>query len=124
MNQTVATLLVACGGAIGAVLRFWSGLVAISLFGNALPFATLFVNAVGGFVIGFIAGGSWGGPGLRLFLMVGILGGFTTFSSFSLETMRLVQSGRELIAAGYVVSSLVLSIGGAAAGLWLGRSMP
>ena len=101
---------VALGGAIGAVLRYLTGLAL------AFPFGTLAVNIIGSFLIGVL----WlaladRGPWAPL-LITGILGGFTTFSAFSLDTLRLVETGRAPMAALYVLASVTLSLGACALG--------
>ncbi len=110
-------LLVGLGGAAGAVLRYTIGLaVGVHLF----PYATLIINIAGSMLIGaFWAGCSghewfeqWG----RLLLVTGVLGGFTTFSAFSLEAIHLLQEGRVLMAFVYVLGTLVACL----AGCWLG----
>jgi CrcB protein len=123
-----ASLTVAAGGALGSWLRF---LVARALGGLAmpgtLPWATLAVNLVGSFAMGLLAGwlarlGAQAEP-WRLLLGVGVLGGFTTFSAFSLETVSLIERGAAGAAATYVLISLVAGIGGLFAGLALARSI-
>ena len=121
-------LLVAAGGAVGAALRHLFGLGALRLFGTGFPFGTLGVNIIGSFLMGGLI--AWlafrseaGGQATRLFLTTGVLGGFTTFSAFSLETMLLWERGQTGLAATYVVSSVALSILGLAAGLALVRSL-
>lgn len=121
-------LWVAAGGALGAALRFlvaeWArGQSALGGF----PWATLGINVSGSLVLGLLAGGALLGdsasPQLRAMLMIGVLGGFTTFSTFSLETVALVQAGAAGRAVGYVAASFLLSVGAAALGLALaGRS--
>ena len=114
-------LLVAVGGAVGAVARYGVGLGAARLFGLAFPWGTLAVNIVGGLAMGLLAAKT--APeqeALRLALGVGVLGGFTTFSAFSLETVRLMehQPGLAML---YAAASVVLSVGACWAGLMLGR---
>ncbi|MDX2274901.1 MAG: fluoride efflux transporter CrcB [Hyphomonadaceae bacterium] len=114
-------LLVAIGGAIGSAGRYGVGLAAARLFGLGFPWGTLIVNIVGGFAMGVLAARV--GPeqeNLRLLLGVGVLGGFTTFSAFSLDAVRLMERepGNALF---YVLASLILSIGACWAGLMLGR---
>jgi fluoride exporter len=118
-----ASLTVALGGALGAWLRFVAGkLGGLSDF----PFATLTVNILGSFVMGLLAG--WlaqqdqGAEGWRLFLGVGVLGGFTTFSAFSLEIVQLSQRGAWADAALYVGASLIGGIVGLLAGLAVMRT--
>jgi CrcB protein len=117
-------LSVAAGGAIGATLRWlivrWAG----QALGLAFPYGTLIVNVAGSLAMGVAAvimmerfPGSWGryGP----FLMTGVLGGFTTFSAFSLDALLLIERGRNLAAVTYIGGSVMLSI----LGLWAGLTM-
>lgn len=118
-------LLVMLGGAIGAGLRYLVGLTTVRLFGPAFPWGTLTVNLVGGLAMGLLAG--WvvrvgGADGARLFLGVGVLGGFTTFSSFGLDTVSLVQRGAPGIAFAYVMASVIGAIVLTFAGIWLMRA--
>lgn len=107
------------GGALGAVLRYLVGLAV------AFPVGTLTVNIVGSFAIGVV----WvvlAAKGLQHwlpFVMTGLLGGFTTFSAFSLDTLRLAEDGRFGTAGAYVIASVVLSLVACAAGLWLAKGM-
>jgi CrcB protein len=122
-------LLVLIGGAIGSVARYGAGRASSALFGLALPWGTLFVNLFGGFAMGVLAGvlarGQAGaGEGLRLFLAVGVLGGFTTFSSFSLETVLMIQRGQTVLALGYALASAVGAISLLFAGLAVARMIP
>ena len=119
-------LLVALGGAIGASLRHLIGVATLRIFGPGFPWGTITVNVVGSFVMGviveliarkFSASLEW-----RLFLMTGMLGGFTTFSSFSLDAAFLWERGQSVVAVGYVMSSVVLSIAALFAGLALARN--
>ena len=120
--------LVMAGGAIGAALRYELGRTALRLAGPGYPWGTLAANVLGGFVMGLVAG--WlaaryegaNGEQIRLFLAVGILGGFTTFSAFSLETMLMMQRGDWLGALGYVTVSVVASIAALALGLAMMRT--
>lgn len=114
-------LLVAVGGAVGAVARYGVGIGAARWLGLAFPWGTLAVNVIGGFAMGWLAARV--GPeqeALRLALGVGVLGGFTTFSAFSLETVRLMEHQPGL-AALYAAASVVLSVGACWLGLYLGR---
>lgn len=124
-------LLVAIGSALGGMGRYWcSGFVA-RLAGETFPWGTIGVNVVGSLVIGFMAGlslpeGRFLVPSeARLFIMVGLCGGYTTFSSFSLQTLTLLQDGQWWAAAGNVAVSVVLCLLavwlGFAAGLLLAR---
>jgi CrcB protein len=119
--------LVALGGAVGASARHLVNLGALRLFGSAFPVGTLAVNVVGGLLMGLLAGVlalryAGGGQGSHLFLATGVLGGFTTFSAFSLDAVLLWQRGQAAAALVYVVASVVLSIAALAAGLALARS--
>src|ERR1044072_2688740 len=118
-------LIVFLGGGIGAALRHGVNLASARLLGAAFPYATLFENVTGSLVMGLLAGyfahkgdasQSW-----QLFLTTGILGGYTTFSAFSLDAALLYQRGELGLAAMYVVLSVALSIGGLFAGLALVR---
>ncbi|MCB5175659.1 fluoride efflux transporter CrcB [Microvirga lenta] len=122
-------LLVFLGAGIGGSLRHAVNLASARAFGAAFPWGTLTVNIVGSFVMGavaawfvFKAGEGWSQP-LRLFLTTGILGGFTTFSAFSLDAVLLWERGAPGTALGYVAASVLLSIGGLVAGLALVRAM-
>ena len=118
-------LIVFLGGGIGAALRHGVNLVSARLFGTAFPYATLIENVSGSLVMGLLAayfafkGG--GAQHWRLFLTTGILGGYTTFSAFSLDTVLLYERGELGLAALYVLASVALSIGGLFAGLALMR---
>ncbi|WP_189050110.1 fluoride efflux transporter CrcB [Aliidongia dinghuensis] len=107
---------VALGGAIGSMARFWMANVVAVLTGPAFPWGTLGINIIGSFVIGLVASltgpdGSYDVPSdARIFLMVGICGGFTTFSSFSLQTLVLLQAGEFLRAGGYILGSVALCL--------------
>jgi CrcB protein len=117
-SQPLASSYVALGGAIGALLRYqsgrgityWLGAQAVTTF----PWATLFVNVVGSLIMGglagFLARHGQGGEQWRLFLGVGVLGGFTTFSSFSLEMMMLIERGQSLQALTYVLISILAGL--------------
>ncbi len=115
-------LLVALGSAVGGVVRYGCGVVIASRFTPTFPWATLFVNVSGSLLIGLLAAltqpeGRWGeSPLLRDLLMVGVLGGYTTFSSFSLQTLILMREGRLAAALTNVGASVVLCL----LGVWLG----
>ena len=119
-------IAVAIGGASGSLARYALGLWARSAV-PAFPLATLLVNAVGGLCIGLVFAISAGRPEvpdwLRTGLITGVLGGFTTFSAFSLETLLLWREGSAGLALANVAINLLLSLGGCALGLWLGRSL-
>jgi CrcB protein len=121
-----AYLLVALGGALGSVGRYWTGLLAARLCGESFPWGTLLINVLGSFVIGFAAASTRpDGPlpaslNVRTFIMVGICGGYTTFSSFSLQTLALLRGGSAPAAVANIGLSLSLCLlavyGGAIAG--------
>jgi CrcB protein len=120
-------VLVFVGGGLGSMLRHAVNVGAARMFGFGFPFGTFIVNVTGSLVMGLIAGWfalrgdasqSW-----RLFLTTGILGGYTTFSSFSLDAALLYERGAVGLAALYVAASVVLSIAGLFAGLWIVRTL-
>ena len=118
--------LVALGGAIGAALRFLSGVAVLRLTGPAeFPLAIIGVNVVGSFLMGVfvVTAAHKGLTHLNPFVMTGVLGGFTTFSAFSLETVTLMERGDYGAAGLYVALSVGLSIVGLMAGLWLARGV-
>lgn len=116
-------IAVALGGALGATLRFGAVGFAARLTGPAFPYGTMAVNVVGSFLIGllaiFLAGRD---PALKLFAITGILGGFTTFSAFSLETVALLEEGRFGAALVYALGSVMLCVLAAFAGILTARS--
>ncbi len=119
--------LVFVGGGCGSVGRYLVALWAARSFGATFPWGTLTVNVAGCFIIGVLATladeiGAFG-PDTRVFFVVGVLGGFTTFSSFSLEAWRLVGGSELVRAALYVVGSLALSFVGVVLGVALARSL-
>ena len=119
--------LVALGGAIGASCRHLVNVLALRLLGPGFPVGTLSVNVLGGFLMGGLAGFlalryPGGGQGLRLFLGTGILGGFTTFSAFSLDAVLLWERGQLAGAAAYVLASVALSVAALLAGLSLAKA--
>lgn len=123
----VSTLsLVALGGAIGASLRYLTGVGLLRLFGpQEFPTGILTVNVIGSFLMGVfvVAAAHRGLTHLSPFVMTGLLGGFTTFSAFSLETMTLVERGDAVQAALYVILSVGLSVGALALGLVAARGV-
>jgi len=118
--------LVAVGGAIGSVGRFWLAGAVARLTGNGFPWGTVLINILGSGLIGWLAGtlvtGRGAGPdSLRVFTMVGLCGGFTTFSSFSLQTLDLLRAGYPWQAAANVCFSVILCLMATAFGFWLSR---
>ena len=125
-------LLVMTGGAIGSALRYLFGQASFRLLGPGWPWGTLGVNIIGGLVMGLFAG--WlaaraqanvllGGEQIRLFFAVGVLGGFTTFSSFSLDAMLMIERGELVSAASYALISVFASIFALAVGLHIMRAV-
>lgn len=114
---------IAVGGALGSVARYWCSGVAARLIGETFPWGTLTVNVVGSFIIGFFAtitgpdGRLFVGSLARQFVMIGICGGFTTFSSFSLQTLNLLNDGEWLYAGGNITLSVILCL----VAVWLGH---
>jgi CrcB protein len=120
-------LAVAAGGAFGAVSRYLVYVLAGQFLGTGFPFGTLIVNVVGSFLMGVLAEGTalvWTvNPQLRLFVAVGILGAFTTFSTFSLDVAVLYERGRLGLVSGYIMVSVICSIGALFAGMYLVRQV-
>jgi len=124
-----AYVLVFLGAGLGGALRHGVNLACARAFGLAFPWGTLVVNVVGSFAMGalagwlaFKAGTGWSQP-VRLFLTTGVLGGFTTFSAFSLDAVLLWERGDAVLAAVYAGASVGLSIAGLAVGLALVRAL-
>ena len=115
------------GGGIGAVLRFALALWVDGRVGTHLPWGTLAVNATGCFAIGVVATladeHTLVSPALRLFLVTGVLGGFTTFSAFGMETWQLVEDGRAIAALGNAVVSVCAGLAAVVAGIAITRSL-
>ena len=121
----ISTLIqVALGGAIGASGRYLTGVATIRLMGPGYPWGTLAVNVVGSFAMGalIVVLAHTSGTKFAPFLMTGILGGFTTFSAFSLDAVTLYERGQIGLAAGYVVASVVLSLAALGLGLLTARA--
>ena len=122
----IVPLWVAGGAALGGLLRYWCSGVIAHLIGETFPAGTLFVNVVGSFLIGLIAeltgpeGRMLMSSAQRQFVMVGIFGGFTTFSSFSLQTLTLLQDGEWFYAGANIVLSVLLCLVGVWGGYALG----
>ena len=114
--------LVALGGGLGSVARFWLGGAVARLTGVDFPWGTILINVVGSLLIGLFAGlTTRQGEDLRAFLMAGLCGGFTTFSAFSLQNVELLSDGRIAAAAVNIVVSVLLCTAAAVVGLAIGR---
>jgi CrcB protein len=120
-------LLVALGGGAGAACRHLVGMWTLRTFGPGFPLGTVTVNVLGsllmGLLIGVLAARSSGDQALRMLLATGFLGGFTTFSSFSLDAVLLWERGEGGLAALYVAGSVCLGIAGLVSGLWAVRAL-
>lgn len=120
-------LLVMLGGAFGSAARYLVGRATMAMGGFNYPWGTLTVNLAGGFLMGLLgallARSSEGGEQWRLLLGVGVMGGFTTFSSFSLDTFNMIERGDWLMALGYVLVSVIGSIGALVAAVQLVRTV-
>ncbi len=116
-------LLVGLGGALGSVVRFWLSGVVDTRIGETFPWGTLVINVTGSFAIGFFAtltgpeGRVFASSYTRQFVMIGLCGGYTTFSAFSLQTLSLAREGQWLQAGGYVFGSVVACL----IAVWLGH---
>ncbi|MGE0420026.1 MAG: fluoride efflux transporter CrcB [Acetobacteraceae bacterium] len=128
MNGLLTTYLaVAVGGALGSVARFWLTGVMTVVTGPRFPWGTLLINILGSALIGLVGGIAltpdriWLHPTLRIFLMTGVCGGFTTFSAFSLQALELIQTGDVAPAMAYMAGSVVLCLAFTWAGWSLGR---
>jgi CrcB protein len=130
VSAVVATLWVALGGALGSVARYWLAVVVARIAGESFPWGTLLINVIGSFVISYF--GAMTLPDgvrpvsmeMRLFVMVGLCGGFTTFSSFSLQTVDLLRSGATGRAFAYIAASMVLCLLATALGFYLAPAGP
>ncbi|GMU42081.1 MAG: fluoride efflux transporter CrcB [Xanthomonadales bacterium] len=126
MTPLALSALVALGGAAGALTRYWVGQGVVHLVGAAAPWATLGVNVVGCALAGLYF--AWASQrqdavGAHALLMVGFLGGLTTFSAFSLDTLSLWLRGEERLAMAYVSANVLFSLAAVAGALWLGRRL-
>jgi CrcB protein len=119
--------IVAAGGALGAALRHLTGIAMLRLMGAGFPWGTLAVNVVGSFLMGvfieLLARRFGASTEMRLLVATGVLGGFTTFSSFSLDVAVLWERGATVLAMGYVMASVAGAIGALFAGLWIVRAI-
>lgn len=121
MNSLISVMI---GGAFGAGARHLVGAAMLARLGPGFPWWTLTVNIVGGFLMGLLVGilvKAGGSEQARLLLGVGVLGGFTTFSAFSLETWRMIEGGQVAVAIGYSGASVVGSVVALGLGLWVAR---
>ncbi len=124
MRQVLA---IAAGGAIGSLLRYWVSSGTHAVLGRGFPYGTLTVNILGSLLMGFLY--IWlldrvaAGPVLRAFLLIGVLGGFTTFSSFSIESLNLIEAGQMLKALINVLLSVTVCIAAAGLGVLIARQL-
>jgi len=122
-----AIFAVAVGGAIGATGRYLFNLQMLRLLGPNFPWGTFGVNVIGSFVMGIVAGLFAFrldlSPEMRSFITTGILGGFTTFSAFSLDAANMMERGQHALAAAYIGGSVALGLAGLFFGLWIARAM-
>jgi CrcB protein len=120
-------VLVALGGALGSGLRHLVNLAALRLIGPGFPWGTLTVNIAGGFLMGLfvelLARRFGGSAELRLFVATGVLGGFTTFSAFSLDVAVLYERGAVVQAFAYVAASVIVAIAALFLGMWLAKTL-
>ena len=120
----MSLLLIAVAGGVGSVLRYWLAVGLASVWGTALPYGTLTANVVGSLVLGVVAeafaGGTIAGTDARLVLGVGLLGGFTTYSSFNLEVLRLVEQAAFMRGFGYLLGTMLGCLAAGALGLAVG----
>ncbi|SEH08537.1 fluoride efflux transporter CrcB [Candidatus Venteria ishoeyi] len=122
-------LVIACGGALGAITRFWVSTSIYHWLGRGFPYGTLAVNIIGSFLMGFLAVylverlGPEFSPQWRAAILIGFLGSFTTFSTFSLETLHLLLDDDYLRAFLNILLSLVTCIGAAGVGFWFARQL-
>jgi CrcB protein len=114
----VTVVLVALAGAGGVLLRYG---ISTGFHGDALPWATIAINVLGSFLLGLLVVAHWASPQTRTALGVGFLGGFTTFSTFSVQAFLDVEAGEVRRAVLYILASVVLGFAAAAAGYYLGR---
>ncbi len=125
MNSAVVYLWIAIGSAVGGAARYFCSGVVARLIGETFPWGTLVVNVVGSFIIGFVAvltapdGRLLVGSTTRLGIMVGFCGGYTTFSSFSIQTLNLLNDGQYLYAGANTLLSVVLCL----AAVWAGSAI-
>ncbi|MEZ5722988.1 MAG: fluoride efflux transporter CrcB [Paracoccaceae bacterium] len=123
--MTLTLLSVALGGALGASLRYLTNVSVMRLAGPGFPYGTIVANILGSFLMGVlvVALARRGGMGYAPFLMTGLLGGFTTFSAFSLDTLTLFERGDVELAGLYVGASVFLSLAAIAVGVFVARAV-
>jgi CrcB protein len=117
-------LYVGLGGLVGSIARYWVGGWAAERFGIGFPYGTFLINVSGSFVLGLVIaylGLRTASPSWRLFLAVGFCGGYTTFSTYTYETLKLLEEGSVLLAFLYFVGGPLLGLGAVAVGMALGR---
>jgi CrcB protein len=118
-------LIIGFGGFFGAIARFGVSKASVMLLGNRIPYGTLVVNVLGSFLLGLIYTLSVEklavSENLRFFIAVGFLGAFTTFSTFSVETLHLIEDGSYIPAFAYLAGNLLLGLAAALLGFWLAR---
>jgi len=125
MDMITNFFWVGVGGALGSIARYWMGVFVARHLGDAFPWGTLLINIIGSFIIAFFGtltmpqGPHPVSPELRLFVMVGFCGGYTTFSSFSLQTLDLLRGGEGMAGLSYILASTMLCILAAAAGYYI-----
>jgi len=124
MTQVLA---IAAGGATGALLRYWTSNAVHAVLGRGFPYGTLAVNVIGSLLMGFLY--IWliertsGGPAARAFLLIGVLGAFTTFSTFSMETLNLMESGQLGRAVVNMIASVAVCVAAAGLGVLAARQL-
>ena len=122
-----ALLLIACGGAVGAVLRYGTSISVYSLLGRGFPYGTLFVNVSGSLLMGILSVLMLErfdiGPEWRAAVLVGVLGSFTTFSTFSIETLNLLEQGDLMRAMANIVLSVLICLVAVWFGVLIGRQI-
>lgn len=125
MDSPITWLAIACGGAVGALLRFLTNNWVNQWFGKPFPYGVLAVNILGSFLIGllmaYFMGKGMQSTAVARGLVIGVLGAFTTFSTFSLDTFLLLEQGRWLAASANVVANVVLCLLAVWLGMWLAR---
>ena len=115
-------LLVALGGAVGSVGRYLTGILFVGAFGLGFPLGTLVINVLGSFIIG-LADVAAGGSAMRSLIIVGFCGGYTTFSSFSLQTLELIHGGHPVAASVNVLLSVAICLAATIAGVAAGARL-